>query len=314
MKPRVQFAPHRPLLSTSAIRRKFFVKYPPAFAFAVAFMFAWRCHAQAETAQASAPTAKPFAVFDNMFYAGKPDLSRTGLIRSSVIYNRLEWKTAIAAGQFPDEAAFKEDVKKHAAEGPGPVVIDIEYVFLSQTRGTTDAEVKNHFKLFVTLAKWAREAAPGHLVGYYGHGLFPEEPGKEYAAETKELIAAVDAFFPSMYVHSNQTAGQWKEKLQSLIAKAHEIAPGKPVFPYLWPQYHEATPESPKFVNGDYMKFQLETARDCGADGVVIWSSSKFAWKDAPWFEALLKFVADKPVCNNNVKFNQPKTGNFEPE
>ena len=89
-----------------------------------------------------------------------------------------------------------------------------------------------------------------------------------------------------------------QEKLQSLIAKAHQIAPGKPVYPYLWAQYHEGAPKALEFLDGDYMKFQLETARDCGADGVVMWSSSKPAWNDAPWSKALLKFVAGKPMCN----------------
>lgn len=293
---------------------EFFVKNSFNFAFVILLVFAGSIVAQTGTAQTSKPAAKPFVVFDNMFYSGKPDLVRDGLIPSSVIYDRAAWKRAIVAGRLPDEASFKEQVRNRAAGHPGPVVIDIEYVYLSQTHGTTDAEVKNHFKLFITLAQWAHEAAPGHLVGYYGHGLFPQEPGKQYAAETKKLIAAVDAFFPSLYVHGNQTAAQWKEKLQSLVAKARKIAPGKPVYPYLWPQYHEASPKAPKFVSGEYMKFQLQTARDCGADGVVIWSSSSFAWKDRPWFHALLKFVADKPMCNRNVNFDQPKTSNFEPE
>jgi hypothetical protein len=277
-------------------------------------IFAGRVMAETPAPPASQTALRPFVVFDNMFYAQKPDLSAAGLIRSCVIYNRPEWKSAIAAGLLPDEASFKKAVELRAAGCPGPVVIDIEYVNLSQTHQTTDAEVKNHFKLFITLARWAREAAPGHLVGYYGHGLFPEEPGAEYASETRELIAAVDAFFPSLYVYGNQTPARWKEKLQFLVAKAHRIAPGKPIYPYLWPQYHEGAPRALEFVDGDYMKFQLETARDCGAAGVVMWSSSRFAWKDALWSQALLKFVAGKPVCHRAVKFGRSSTGHFETE
>lgn len=275
------------------------------------FIIAGNVIAETTTPRAGTQASKPFVVFDNMFYSRKPDLAAAGLIRSCVIYPHSDWKSAIAAGQFPDEASFKKAVQDRAAGCPGPVVIDIEYVFLSRRGKTTDAEVKRHFKLFIRLAKWAHEAAPGHMVGYYGHGLFPEEPGAEYAAETKELIAAVDGFFPSLYTFGNKTPAQWKEKLQSLMAKAHQIAPGKPVYPYLWSQYHEGAPKALEFLDGDYMKFQLETARDCGADGVVMWSSSRPAWKDdAPWSKALLSFVAHKPVCTSAVKFGQSSTGN----
>jgi len=266
-----------------------------------------------DAAQPASRLAKPFVVYDNMFYKGKPDLTDLGLIPSCVIYDNKELKAAVAAGQLPDEMSFKKLVQERSVGRPGPVVIDIEYVYLSRTRGTTDAAVKQHFELFITLAKWAHEAAPGHLVGFYGHGLFPEEPGKEYAAETKELIAAVDAFFPSMYVHGKQTASQWQEKLQFLTRQAHEIAPGKPVYPYVWPQYHEGGPKALEFVDGDYMKFQLETAQAAGVDGVVFWSGGKPAWTTAgnntPWLQALQKFMAGKPVCATNVQLNIPGSG-----
>lgn len=255
-------------------------------------------------------TAKQFELFDNMAYAGKPDLTTNGLVSSSVIYYRGDWKAAIAAGQLPDEESFKQAVRRRAAGKPGPVVIDIEYVFLSPTRGTTDAQVKQHFKLFITLAHWAHEAAPGHLVGFYGHGLFPEEPGQTYAAETRQLIAAVDAFFPSMYSYGNQTPDQWQKKLQHLIAQAHALAPGKPVYPYVWPQYHEGSPKALEFLDADRMKFELAAARDCGANGVVFWSSSKPRWNvEAPWWQATQSFAAAKPLQNDASKLAPSAVG-----
>jgi hypothetical protein len=267
-------------------------------------------------AQTSAPIDQPFQVFDNMFYAGKPDFAGNGIIASSVVYENAELKAAIAAGQLPDETTFKAKVQKLAANHPGPVVIDIEYAYLSPNTTTTDAEVKQHFRLFITLAQWAHAAAPGHLVGYYGHGLFPEEPGKQYAAETKELLANLDAFFPSLYTHGNQTDAQWQQKLQLLIQKAHRIAPGKPVYPYVWAQYHEGGPKALEFLDAEKMKFQLATARADGADGVVFWSSSQPKWEDRPWVDALLEFVAAKPTVKTNVQFTSPAAAKtpLEPE
>jgi hypothetical protein len=264
---------------------------------------------------------RPFEIFDNMHYAGKPDWSGAGLVPNCVIYGTHAWKKLIEAGQMPDEAAYKELVRKSAAGQPGPIVIDVEYVFLSRTKGTTDEQVKQHFELFIKLAQWAHEAAPGHLVGYYGHGLFPEEPGPEYAVETKRLLAAVDAFFPSLYVYGDVPPAKWQEKLQTLVREARQIAPEKLVYPYLWAQYHEGRPKALKFVPADYVQFQLDQCRASGADGVVFWSGGKPAWtaamNDAPWLRTVLDFAAAKPVCVEAGKANLPKAdpgakGKFE--
>lgn len=256
----------------------------------------------------------PFSVFDNMYYAHKPDLSAAGWVPSSVIYTAGELKTAIAEHRLPDEAAFKAMVRAKSAGRPGPIVIDIEYVFLSRRAKTTDAEVHDHFKLFITLARWAKEAVPGHLVGYYGHGLFPEEPGKDYAAETQQLCDAVDAFFPSMYTFGNRTEAEWADKLHALMAQAQRIAPGKPVYPYVWPQYHEGAAKALEYLPGEQMRFELDTARAAGAAGVVYWSSSRAVWGDRPWLHVTEDFMATHPQRQAPSGGGPVKTGHFDSE
>jgi len=257
------------------------------------------------------PSGRPFLVFDNMHYRGKPDLTSQGFIPSSVIYEQKAWKEMIAAGQMPNEAEFKALVRTNCTNRPGPVVIDIEYVYLSQRKDTTDDQVRFHFKLFTTLAHWAHEAAPGHLVGYYGHGLFPEEPGREYAAETRELLKSLDAFFPSLYVHGTQTPEQWRQKLELLLQQARQIAPEKPVYPYVWGQYHEGGPHALEFVSAEYEQFQLDNCMKYGADGLVYWSGGRPPWtpemEAAPWFQTVVRFLAAKPQAKGAVKFEMPK-------
>ncbi|HEY4414351.1 MAG TPA: hypothetical protein VGO57_01565 [Verrucomicrobiae bacterium] len=292
------------------------MKYWSTAVVGLIFILVTNAFCEVMAADVIATTAKPFQVFDNMFYAGKPDFTTNGIIPSCVVYETKELKDAVASGQLPDEATFKEKIRTLSSGHPGPIVIDIEYAYLSKVKKTTDADVRNHFKLFITLAHWAHEAAPGHLVGYYGHGLFPEEPGKEYAAETKELLGAMDAFFPSLYSHGNQSPAQWKAKLQILVQQARQLAPDKPIYPYVWAQYHEGGPKALEFLDADYMKFQLETAQACGVDGVVFWSSRKPAWVDRPWAHAMVDFVAAKPRCETGVKTNLPNPGktSIEPE
>jgi hypothetical protein len=250
------------------------------------------CGVFATQSNADETTSRPaeFKVFDNLFYPKKPDLSSDGFLQCNIVYAGHVWKGAEKSpdyGKIPDEDAFKQVVKART-KGPGPVVLDFETLRLS---GKPDV-VEPHFKLFITLAKWAHEAAPGHVVGYYGHGLFPELPGKEYGKETEALTAAVDAFFPSLYTF-NEDRDAWKKKAEGLIQLAHKIAPGKPVYLYVWPQFH-GVPHG--FLTGDQWAFELAASRELGANGLVMWSSSMApAWDVSwPWWNETLKFMQQK--------------------
>jgi len=247
-------------------------------------LIAGESRAKPQAEHAVAP--RKFVVFDNIGYAGKPHTRAAGLINCNIIYDsRTIWKDQ--ANRIPDEAAFKKAVIKRACK-PGPIVIDIEGVKLSGNR----KEVEEHFRLFMNLVKWVHEAAPGRTVGYYGHGLFPERAGKEFASEAKRLAEAVDAFFPSMYTFKDDRVA-WKNKVDDLIQRAHELTPGKPVYPYIWPQYHRGASKQLQFIDGAYWKFQLDTVRKCGARGVVIWSSESPGWNaKAEWWQATLKFIS----------------------
>jgi hypothetical protein len=235
--------------------------------------------------ETSTATAKPFMVFDNMPKAAKMDGAAAGMAPCTII--GIPW---IETNRVADVDALKAKVReivKHPkyAHQPGLLVLDIEYV--------------HDFRLFINLAKWVHEAAPGHPVGYYGHGLFPERPSKEQQAEADELAATVDAFLPSMYNFDDNREG-WKNKLTALVQQAHRIAPGKPVYPYMWPGYHGGTRKAMRLLTGDYWKYQLETARECGADGLVIWGNPAAHWDDkSTWRQDTLDFIASKPIVES---------------
>ncbi len=240
------------------------------------------------------PTTRPapFVVFDNLFNQGKPDLTDAGLAGCNIVYSGHVWPGAEKGpdyGKLPDEAAYKRAVRSRTLR-PGPVVLDFEGLSLSGN----PAVARAHFDLFLTLVRWTREAALGHVVGFYGHGLFPEEPGRPFAAEAAKLAAAVDAFFPSMYTFDGNR-DRWKARAQTLLRQAHAIAPGKPVYLYVWPQLHGGKHD---VLPADQWTFEMETARDLGADGVVLWSSSgKMSppWDEAaPWWTATKSFIAHR--------------------
>ena len=72
-----------------------------------------------------------------------------------------------------------------------------------------------------------------------------------------------------MYTFDDNRAA-WASRAQTEAAEDRALAAGKPVYFYLWPQYHDNTPKQFQYIDAAYWQFQLNTAyRD--ADGIVLW-------------------------------------------
>lgn len=244
-------------------------------------------------------TAPRFEVFDNMAYRGKPD-TLPGLEQIDIVYDGWIWpgKTKGASGRkspdygkLPDEAFFKRMLAQHCRR-TGPVVLDIEYLGLT---GSADVAERNEAVLD-TLVRWTHTALPGRPVGYYG--VLPSRKVRPANELEERLAADVDAFFPSMYTFDDDRRA-WRDRCASYVDRSHALGPGKPVYVYLWPQYHDNTPKDEQFIPADYWRFELGTARSCGADGAVIWSSNHniktrqpLDWDpSAPWWTELRAFL-----------------------
>lgn len=208
-----------------------------------------------------APCAHPFALYDNTHYADL-NLEQYGLTKSDVLYEDAASRKAIAAGQVPAETTFKARLAQQD-HAPGPVVLDYEDLYLTGA----PASAAFHAQVLTLLATWAHEAAPRKVVGFYG---LLGHTDRRYLPLAREIAPLQDAFFPSLYTFDDDRPA-WRQRLLSDMRLAREIAPGKPVYPYLWPQYHEGTPKALQYLDGGYWRFQLETIRRY-ARGAVIWS------------------------------------------
>jgi hypothetical protein len=93
---------------------------------------------------------------------------------------------------------------------------------------------------------------------------------------------------PSVYTFDDDLA-QWHRRLLDDLALARQIAPGKPVYPYLWPQYHEDTPKALLYLDASYWRFQL-LASYRYTNGAVIWSGGGPAGS-GQWVAATAKFM-----------------------
>jgi hypothetical protein len=228
---------------------------------------------------------KNFPIYDNMDYKQKPDTTRDGLIPSNVIYENKIWPNRRDAGTLPDRDTFQSLVRATATK-PGPLVIDIETISLR-----SPLEIARHnMETLKKLADWAHQAAPGKVVGFYSTNIFADLPPANMDV-ARELAGHVDAFFPPMYSFDDDHA-RWEKRAQTAQAESRALDAKKPIYFYMWPQYHVGSARAMRYVDGDFWKFQLQTARRY-SDGIVLWGSNTYVWNvKSGWWAATQEFAA----------------------
>lgn len=253
------------------------------------------------TAEIKTPSpAKQFLVFDATFYTNKPDLSPYGIQPIPLIYPGTfgsQWQ------KHNDRLPGIEAVMKAAREAQNKaatVVIDIEHWPL---KGSPES-VKESLRKYITVLEWFRKGAPGISIGYYGappirdYWRAVKAPSSaEHRAwmsendEIQTLAQAVDILFPSIYTFYPDQNG-WKQYAIAQIEEARRYGGGKPVYAFLWPQYHESNRIlGGQYLPADYWQLELETARQY-ADGIVIWGGWAKWDERAPWWLKTKEFMA----------------------
>jgi len=233
---------------------------------------------------AAAEGRRPFMIYDNMFYRGKPNTTSAGLVASNIIYENKIWPNEQDIGTLPNHNAFTALVRSHT-ENPGPLVIDIEKLPL---KGSVEV-VRHNAETLATLADWARQAAPGKVIGFYGTNTLSKVPPASLTY-ARGLARHVDAFFPPQYTFDDDRL-MYEKRAQESLAEARSLDPEKPVYFYLWPQYHDGTPKQFQFIDKSYWEFQLETAYRF-SNGIVLWSPSRYDWNDSTgWWPTTREFL-----------------------
>lgn len=248
----------------------------------------------------SAPVIKAqcFSVIDATLYSDKPDMYALG-VRTMHTTNPDQWWKAAPAGMSRKDAVLMNA----PLGGTAPVVLDMELPLPANRQA------------YVDLLAWMREGNATAPLAYYtilpvrnywsAQGGADSDAYKAWAAQNdtmRPLVASVFTLYPSLYTFYDNQAG-WTKYALANIAEARRIADGKPVLPFLWPQYHNSAP--PKlaftFIDTAFWQLQLQTVYD-SADGLVIWGGWDFAngrsaeWdENAPWWQATKRFIAGIP-------------------
>ena len=246
----------------------------------------------ASVASAAASPASAFAVYDNAAYSNV-DLERLGAVKSNIVY---EAPVAQLAAQqprdfrgarpywaelaLPPRAAY-EALVRGTVRHPGPVVLDFETLYL---RGSA-ATAHRRFQKLQTLLAWTHEAVPGRTVGYYG---VLGNTAPRYLGLERQLAAHEGALFPSLYTFGDDLAA-WRRRFRQIMAEAAYVAPGKPVYAYLRPQYHDGTKLAGHWLTPAHWSYELHVARQL-CSGVVIWGPHH-SDPDQRWVQATGAFL-----------------------
>lgn len=245
----------------------------------VAGLAIWAVFALSQASGQSPASPKPFLVFDATLYANKPDLSLHGIRPITLAYAGNfgpDWHRY--PNRLPDPGAVQA-VARDAQQKGHRVVLDIEHWPLEDSPSV----VRESLSKYLSVLSSFRSAAPGLSLGYYGapplhdywraiEDIASPERRSWMAAndQTRSLAGAVDALYPSLYTFYPDQAG-WKAYAIAQIEEARRYGEGKPVYVFLWPQYHESNSAiGGSYLPADYWRLELETARQY-ADGIVIW-------------------------------------------
>jgi hypothetical protein len=248
----------------------------------------------------STPSPKPFLVFDGTLYSNKPDLLAYGIRPITLVYAGKfgpDWYKQV--DRLPNIESVKAAAREAEVKGH-VVVLDIEHW---QLKGSPDS-VRDSLTKYMAVLEWFREAAPGLSVGYYGapplrdywraiKGTASREhkSWRDENDQLRSLAGAVDVLFPSLYTFYPDQAG-WKKYAIAQIEEARRYGNGKPVYVFLWPQYHDSNRIfRGHYLPEDYWLLELQTAREY-ADGIVIWGGWNAKWDDsAPWWNITKEFM-----------------------
>lgn len=246
-----------------------------------------------------------FKLYDSLLFTGRPASAVWGAEPLKLFYQQFVLDQP--ANTLPTQAVMNQRLATHA-NFEGPLCFDIELI------AHTDAASLAEYSIFYNqLTAMIRIACPKAKIGYYGlppiRQYWPvinrlTDPAsynfwKNSNDQIKGMADPVDLCFPSLYTFYGSVPAEvasWCTYARENIREARRSAPGKPIFPFIWPQFHESNAVlGGQLVPGEYFRMQLELIKDEGCAGAVIWGGFQVAWNNAsPWYVQTQDFAASR--------------------
>jgi len=147
----------------------------------------------------------------------------------------------------------------------------------------TETQLAESMQKLSNIAYWVKSERPNIDIGFYT--ILPQRETTagywtpEWEARNTYYIplsSFVDTIYPSLYTFYNDKQG-WVDYAKANVKEARKY--NKKIIAFIWPQYHESSPNAGELVPGDYWRLQLETLYLI-ADGVLIWTGGCCQWAD----------------------------------
>ncbi|HEV2815918.1 MAG TPA: hypothetical protein VGW40_01650 [Allosphingosinicella sp.] len=259
----------------------------------------------AQAQSCSRPAPRPFRIFDATAYVGRPDWSRYG-IEPIHIVDRGLWPEGAGRSGPPDPALVRRYVESLPRDN-APIVLDIEHYDLTGSDEAARVALTDLRRLAATF----RAIAPDRQIGFYGiipipafapavagPGSPPHRAWQRQNDRLRSLQGSVTMLFPSAYTDHPDPAS-WAAAAAGQICEARRLS-SKPVYVFIWPEFHEASPLRGQYLDAEFWRLQLETAYRL-ADGVVIFGGYDLQagrprnWNPrAPWYAPTLAFIRER--------------------
>ena len=252
-----------------------------------------------------------FRVFDGTMYANRPDLQAFGMEPALVPTAYFWWRPGESREQPPSQRSVRAWVEDQPVRD-AVLAIDLEWW---PVRGTP-AQVRQSVNRYRELLALTRNAGYTGPIGFYAvppvgdyWRAIRAENSTQYREWREEndavadLAADVDVLFPSLYTFYDDPA-RWERYAIANIRESRRLAPGKPVYAFIWPQYHDSNSDlGLDWIPEEAWGRQLSVLAQ-HADGVVIWGGWNFSrrrplnWNEnAPWWRATREFLAQTRLC-----------------
>jgi len=248
--------------------------------------------------------ASCFKVMDATLYADKPDMRALGVQTIKLVEPPRWWHGVPNDNKSLKEATIRATTP--LVRETAPVLIDLELPLSGNA-----PEIAMNRQRYTDLIDWMREGGFSSPISFYGsipvrdYWRALKGPGspdyKSWQAENdalRPIVSRVAALYPSLYTFYADPQA-WVKFAQANIGEARRIGGGRPVYPFLWPQYHNSNKSlAYQYIDDSFWSLQLRTLYG-SADGLVLWGGWDFTnnrhapWdEDAAWWRATKQFLA----------------------
>jgi hypothetical protein len=273
------------------------------------------CLVAAGTQAADIQQRRCFRLFDATAYVGKPDLRARGFEPIQTFEPDRWWPEGETHDDLPSPLAARHwmaDIR----DKQGKLVLDLERWWIG---GTDAPAAEAAMRRYLTIIEWLRGAGYAGQIGYYGvipiwdraRSLQPEGSAARLAwhkenERAQPLADRVDILYPSLYT-GDEDVQSWERFAVATLQEARQLARGKPVYPFLWPQYApDSKALSLRYLSRAQWARELEVVGN-NADGAVIWGGIGQSKRDGPprwdesadWWQATLAFLSRRGACVN---------------